>query len=89
MGKRELTVVRVAGQVADVGDVVRLVGQHELRDFAAEHQPLVKRGVAGVTRREALVAKDPDVARMLDRRIEPLWRRRLAESEVLIVVEEH
>ena len=36
-----------------------------------------------------MVAKDPDVAEMRDRRLERLWRRGLAGSEVLIVVEEH
>jgi hypothetical protein len=75
--------------VADVGDVVRLVGQHELREFAGGHQPLVKRGVAGVAVREAVVAQKPDVAKTRDSRLEPAWRRGLACSEVLLVVEKH
>jgi hypothetical protein len=51
VGKREFAMVRVASDMADVGDVVRLVSQHELHDFTWEHQPLVKRGVAGITLR--------------------------------------
>src|SRR6185437_6594460 len=89
VGERELAMVRVAGHVADVGDVIGLVGQHQLREFAWGHQPVVDRGVAGVAMRQSMVAQDPDVAKRRDRRLEPLWRRSLARVEVLIVVEKH
>ena len=89
VGKCELAVVRVAGHVADVGDIVRLVGQHELRQFVGGHWPGVDRRIAGVAMCESMVPEDPEVARMGDRRLEPLWRRGLAGSEVLVVVEEH
>ena len=38
---------------------------------------------------QTVVAKDPKVAERRDRRLERLWRRGLAGSEVLIVVKEH
>lgn len=88
VGERKLAVVRIAGHVPDVGDIVRRIGQHQLRPFAVRHQPVVKRFVARIALRETVFAQRPNVAEVRDRRRERLRRRRLIRGEVLVVVQQ-
>src|SRR5208337_2041135 len=62
VGHRELAMIRVAGDVADVGDVERLVGQNEGRQLGTVQQPLVDSRLARVAADEAVLAKTPNVA---------------------------
>jgi hypothetical protein len=63
---RELPVVGLRGHVADVRHVIGLVGQHEARLFARQHQAFVARRIARVGLQKVVPAQDPEVSRPRD-----------------------
>ena len=58
----EFSVVGLRGHMANIGNVVGFVGQHEAGLFARQHQAFVARRIAGVGLQKAVATEDPEVA---------------------------